>query len=142
MLASSHGVRCLEGTLAHFHCERFRAAQTIDSAQENLDLAEGHGGLVLRNHVAGELNSSISQTALRMRRAHDTRGGESAVRVVRVGGDDEVVARGGLETLEASPGGVLNLENGAVRNENHVEKTVRYNDVLCTLNDTRKNGKS
>lgn len=59
-----------------------------------------------------------------------------------MGRDNEVVARGGLEALEASPGGILDLKNGAIRDENHVEKTVRNNDILCALNYAWEDGKS
>lgn len=132
----------LESALAYLHREWLRAAQAVDSAQENLDLAEGHGRLVLWNHVARELNGSVGQPTLGVGRAHDTRSCKSAVRVVGVGRDDKVVARGGLEALEASPGGVLNLKDGAIRDENHVKKTVRDNDVLGPLNHSWQDGES
>lgn len=52
-----------------------------------------------------------------------------------MGGDVEVVARLRLEALQAAPGGILDLEEGSVCDEYHVEKTVGDDHVLCSLDD-------
>lgn len=83
--------------------------------------------------MARQFDAGIGKPTLRVCRAHDTRGRERRIRVFAVRGDDEVVTRRLLEALKPAPRGVLNLQESTIGDEDHVEQTVGYNDVLGAL---------
>lgn len=90
--------------------------------------------------MARQLNRSISQTTLGVSSSHNARSGVRLNLVLAMGRDVELVSvRRGLETLQTAPGRVLDLQDGAVGNQDHVEETVGNNDVLRALDNARKN---
>lgn len=52
-----------------------------------------------------------------------------------MGRDDKIISGRGLEALQAAPGGVLEGQEGALGDEDHVEQAVGHHDVLGPVDD-------
>lgn len=101
--------------------EGLHAAQAADAAQQELEVAEGRGRLVLRHHVARKIDADIGQTTLGVSIAHDSRGGKGRLGHLVVVGHVEGLGGGGLEALEATPSHILDSEESTVREQDHVQ---------------------
>lgn len=87
-----------------------------------------------------QIHSGIRQATFRVRDAHNARRRQCGIRVVAVGRDVQAVAGCLLEALEAAPGGVLDLQDGAVGDEDHVEQAVGDDHILRALDDAWQDG--
>lgn len=94
--------------------ERVHGAQAAHAAQQDLELPVRGRRLVLRDHVAREIDADVRQPALRVGRSHDAGRGEGALRDLFVVRHVEGILGGGLEALGSAPGHVLDGQQRAV----------------------------
>lgn len=102
---------------------------------------------VLRDHVTGQIDGDISQTAFGVSSSHDTSTcdgaeGKHIGLLVDIGGGRILMIRHeegldgcALEAELATPRHVLNAEERAIGKQNHVKCAVTDDNVLCCVDD-------
>lgn len=117
-------------------------AQTPDPAQQELQLPIRRAGRILRDHVAAQLGRDERQAALRVGGAEDAGAGQGGRVGEGVVGHVEVVGGGGPKALGAVPGHVLDHEEGAVGDEDVVERAVADDGPVQPLDHGRQDGEA
>lgn len=117
------------------HGERRRAPEVLHAAEQHLDLPERHGRLPRRDHVAREVDKRPRQPALAVPCPQDAlAAGPSDVRV-GVERREQGLARLRLEPHLPAPRHVLDGQQGAVGEEDHVHCAVGDLDVARAVDD-------
>lgn len=119
-----------------------RRGQVGHAAEQDLEVPKRRGGLELRDHVAGHLDADVRQAPLLVRDAHHARPGPGVDADVVVVGDEKGAGGPLLEPELPTPRHVLDREQRAVGDQDHVEGAVADDDVLRPVDDPRDHRQS
>lgn len=111
-------------------------AQGVDSTEQELQVSVGGRWSVLRDHVAGKINTDPGEASLSVGSTEDTSACEGGVAWVIMVRHIEWVGWLRLESLLTSPGHVLDHEERTVGDEHHVKSAVANDSTLAALNNT------